>query len=116
MNKRFATVGLVGACAVCCAPLWVSAVAGTGLTAAGTAMGTLLSGAPADTIFCVALILGALVGFAVWTYRRRGARVLEACDCEVACRATGCAATPNRATSAMAQHQVIDSVKRSSIQ
>jgi hypothetical protein len=95
MKKRLAALGLVGACAVCCAPLLLPMLAGAGLVGAGAAGGGLLAGIPVDAIVCGALPLMALGGFAVWAYRRRKA-AQAACDCEAACSTTSCSPGASR--------------------
>ena len=87
MKKKLAALGLVGACAVCCAPLLLPALAGAGLVGAGTAGGGLLAGIPVDAIACVALPVMAAAGLAVWSYRRR-ASAAASCDCETRCSPT----------------------------
>jgi len=89
MKKRWAALGLVGACAVCCAPLLLPVFAAAGLTGAGALGGGLLAGVSLDAIICGAIPLVALAGFAVWTYRRRRA-AQSTCDCQAACSTTSC--------------------------
>lgn len=99
MKRRLAALGLVGACAVCCAPLLLPLLAGAGLAGAGAAGGGLLAELPVDVIVCGAVALMVPAALAVWAYqRRRAARA--ACDCEAACPPTaltpstgGCAKT-----------------------
>jgi hypothetical protein len=93
MKKRLAALGLVGACAVCCAPLLLPMLAGAGLAGAGAAGGGLLAGLPVDAIVCWALPLMALGGYAVWAYRRRKA-AQAACNCEASCSTTSCPPGP----------------------
>lgn len=96
MKKRLVALGLVGACAVCCAPLLLPVLAGAGLAGAGAAGGVLLAGIPVDAILCGVLPVLALGGFAVWSYRRRKA-AQAACDCEASCSTTSCSPGSGRA-------------------
>ena len=89
MKKRFAALGLVGACAMCCAPLLLLVFAAAGLTGAGALGGGLLADVPLEAIICGAIPLAALAGFTVWTYRRRRA-AQSTCDCQGACSTTSC--------------------------
>ena len=89
MNKRLAALGLVGACAVCCAPLLLPMLAAVGLAGAGAAGGGLLAGLPLDAIVCGVLPLMGLGGYAVWAYRRRKA-AQASCDCQAACSTAAC--------------------------
>ena len=90
MKKRLAVLGVVGACAVCCAPLLLPVLAGAGLAGAGAAGAGLLAGLPVDAIVCGVLPVMALGGYAVWARRRRKA-AQAACTCEAACSTTSCA-------------------------
>ena len=89
MNKRLAALGLVGACAVCCAPVLLPMLAGAGLAGAGAAGGGLLAGLSVDAIVCAVLPLMGLGGYAVWAYRRREP-AQAACECESACSTAAC--------------------------
>jgi uncharacterized membrane protein YedE/YeeE len=89
MKKRWAAAGLVGACAVCCAPLIAPLLAGVGLGGLAATGAGLLAGLPVDAIVCGALPLMALGGYAVWSRRRRKA-AQAACACENACSTTAC--------------------------
>lgn len=89
MKKRWAALGLVGACAVCCAPLILPLLAGAGLVGASAVGGGLLAGMPLEAILCAALPLMAVGGLAVWAYRRRQA-ARAACDCPSACSTSAC--------------------------
>ncbi|MBI5258800.1 MAG: hypothetical protein HY855_20005 [Burkholderiales bacterium] len=100
MKKVLAAVGLVGACAVCCAPLLVPALAGTGLIGAGALGAGLLAGVPLEAIACAALPVLAVAAYAAWVYRRQKATPAP-CACDTACSASTCAPgdkRPPRAT------------------
>ena len=89
MKKRWAALGLVGACAVCCASLLLPVLAGAGLAGVGAAGGGLLAGLPVDAIVCGVLPLLGLGGYAVWAYRRRQA-AQASCGCEAVCGTASC--------------------------
>ena len=59
MKKSVATLGVVAACAVCCAPLLLPLLAGAGLVGAGAAGGGLLLGLPPDLVICGGIALAA---------------------------------------------------------
>lgn len=89
MKKALAVLGLVGACAVCCAPLLAPVLAGAGLAGAGGIGAGLLAGVSMDAIVCGVLPLMALGAYSAWAYRRRKA-AQASCHCETACQPASC--------------------------
>lgn len=89
MKKRLAAVGMVGACAVCCAPWWLPALVSAGFTGFAAFGSGLLAGISLDAVACGALALAALGGLAVWAYRARKAAQAQ-CHCESSCGTAAC--------------------------
>jgi hypothetical protein len=85
MNKRLATVGVVAACAACCAPLILPLLSGAGLVGAGLIGGGVLLGVPLDAWICGGIALAVVAGIFLWARHRRRAQAAPACGCQTAC-------------------------------
>ncbi len=89
-----ATLGIVGACGVCCAALLVPVILGTGgaeQIGGGWALGVSL-----DFILCVILPALLLLGGGWWYWRRRSrSAAARGCDCADKCDPAGCGAAPS---------------------
>lgn len=94
MKKTWAAAGLVGACALCCAPLLWPVLAGAGLAGFGTLGGAWLGGLSLELIACVALPVLGLAGLAAWAYRQRQLAARPRCGCASACDRSACAPLP----------------------
>lgn len=77
MKTLSALLGIGAACAVCCAPLLVPLIGGTGLLAAWATVS-------ADTLICGAVFAGLSAFGAYWLLARRKKRAAT-CDCADAC-------------------------------
>jgi hypothetical protein len=83
IKKGLGAVGIVAACAACCAPLLLPMLSGVGVAAAGTAGASALFGLPADVVICGGLAAATLTGIGLWSYlQSRKAAAKAACACK----------------------------------
>ncbi|MCW7536799.1 hypothetical protein OOT46_02885 [Aquabacterium sp. A7-Y] len=84
MKKRLAVLGVVAACAACCAPLVLPALSAAGLLGAGAIGGGVLFGLPLDVVVCGGLALSLLSGMAAWAWLGRRPAA-PSCGCQTSC-------------------------------
>ncbi len=89
MKKSVATLGVVAACAVCCAPLILPLLSGAGLVGASALGGGLLLGLPPDALICAGIAMALMATLFLWL-RQRKRKAELACACETACRTEAC--------------------------
>ncbi len=103
MKKSVAALGVVAACAACCAPLLLPLLSGAGLVGAGAVGGGVLLGLPADLVICGGIAVAAVAGIFLWARQRR-LKAEAACACETACSTETC--SPARGNGNLASSEV----------